>query len=132
MGRIRTTRPTILRYRGNVFTELLRSNDKGIHRYTPESHTKRRVQQFFYCLRVFDAAGTCLLSRCLATIGDTHIDTDSWERFTKCAVEVGSDAMIYIRNFIKISSGFHKFTGGIHRHTDSMVISKTYLHFLKI
>jgi hypothetical protein len=39
------------------------------------------------------------------------------------AVEIVSGAMIYITNFIKISSGIHKFIRGIHRQADSMVIS---------
>jgi hypothetical protein len=30
----RTTPPTILRYRGNVFTEPLPGNDKGIYKHT--------------------------------------------------------------------------------------------------
>jgi hypothetical protein len=42
----------------------------------------------------------------------------------KYAVEMGSGAMIYIPSFIKISFAIQKFMGaGIHRHTDSMVIS---------
>jgi hypothetical protein len=41
----------------------------------------------------------------------------------KGAVEMGSGAMIYIPSFIKIGSGIQKLVGGIHRHTDSMVIS---------
>jgi hypothetical protein len=42
----------------------------------------------------------------------------------KYAVEMGSGAMIYIPNFIKIGSGIQKLVGRIYRHTDSMVISK--------
>jgi hypothetical protein len=42
--KIKATPPTILRCRENVFTELLPSNDKVIHRST-DTH----VQQFFYC-----------------------------------------------------------------------------------
>jgi hypothetical protein len=50
------TLPTILRCHGNVFTELLPSNDKGktnkptdspLTRHGP--HRKLRVQQFLYC-----------------------------------------------------------------------------------
>jgi hypothetical protein len=40
----------------------------------------------------------------------------------KCAVEMGSDATIYIPNFINIDSGFQKLIGGDTR-TDSNVIS---------
>jgi hypothetical protein len=38
----------------------------------------------------------------------------------KCAVEMGSGVMTYIRNFIKIGSGVQKFTweGYTYRHTD--------------
>jgi hypothetical protein len=35
----------------------------------------------------------------------------------KYAVEMGSDAMIYIPSFLKIGSAILKLTGGIHRHT---------------
>jgi hypothetical protein len=38
-------------------------------------------------------------------------------------VETDSGAMIYIPSFKEIGSGIQKFIGGIHRHTDSMVIS---------
>jgi hypothetical protein len=36
---------------------------------------------------------------------------------------MGSGAVIYIPGFIKIGSGILKLIGGIHRHTDSDVIS---------
>jgi hypothetical protein len=36
---------------------------------------------------------------------------------------MGSGVMIYIPGFIKIGSGSQKFIRGIHRHTDSMVLS---------
>jgi hypothetical protein len=41
----------------------------------------------------------------------------------KYAVEMGSDAVIYIPSFIKTGSGIQKWMGSIHRNTDSMVIS---------
>jgi hypothetical protein len=42
----------------------------------------------------------------------------------KYAVEKGSVAIIYIPRFIiKVGSGIQKLIGGIHRHTDSMVIT---------
>jgi hypothetical protein len=41
----------------------------------------------------------------------------------KYAVEMGSGAMIYIPSFIKTSSAIQKSIGGIHRHTDNMVIA---------
>jgi hypothetical protein len=36
--------------------------------------------------------------------------TDGWEEFMKYAVEIGSGAMIYIPNFVKIGSGIAKLT----------------------
>jgi hypothetical protein len=41
----------------------------------------------------------------------------------KQAVEMGSGVMIYIPSFIKTGSGIQKLLGGIHIHTDSMVIA---------
>jgi hypothetical protein len=41
----------------------------------------------------------------------------------KHGFEVGSDGMIYIPSFIKIDSYIQKLMRGIHRHTDSMIIS---------
>jgi hypothetical protein len=41
----------------------------------------------------------------------------------KYAIEMGSNAMIYIPSFIKTGSAIQKLMGGIHRHTDSMVIA---------
>jgi uncharacterized RmlC-like cupin family protein len=39
------------------------------------------------------------------------------------AVEMGSGAMIYIPNFIKIGSGINRLIRGIHIESDSMVIA---------
>jgi hypothetical protein len=36
---------------------------------------------------------------------------------------MGSGAVIYVPSFIRIGSGVQKLLGGIHRHTDSNVIS---------
>jgi hypothetical protein len=41
----------------------------------------------------------------------------------KYAFQMGSGAMTYILSLIKIDTGIQKFIGGIHRHTDSMVIA---------
>jgi hypothetical protein len=41
----------------------------------------------------------------------------------KYAFETGSNVMIYVPSFIKIGSGVQKFIGGIHRHTDRMLIA---------
>jgi hypothetical protein len=57
--------PTIRRCRRNVFTEMLPSNDKGIHRET-HRYTRPSVPLL---LPVFVAAGTCLPRHCLATKG---------------------------------------------------------------
>jgi hypothetical protein len=35
----------------------------------------------------------------------------------KYAIEISSDAMIYIPSFIKIGSGIIELIGGIHKHT---------------
>jgi hypothetical protein len=39
------------------------------------------------------------------------------------AIEMGSGAIIYIPDFIKIGSAIQKLIRGIHVHTDSIVIS---------
>jgi hypothetical protein len=41
----------------------------------------------------------------------------------KYAIEMGSGAMIHIPSLINIGSGIKKLIGGIHRHTDTMVIA---------
>jgi hypothetical protein len=82
-------------------------------------------------LSVFVGAGTCLPSRCLATKGGyTYRHTEWWEGFTKYAVDMGSDAMIYIPSFIKIGSGIQKLTKGDTQtarwsHKPTFLISKT-------
>jgi hypothetical protein len=43
--------------------------------------------------------------------------------YIKYAVEMGSGAMINIRNFIEISSAIQKLTERIHRYRESMKIS---------
>jgi hypothetical protein len=40
-----------------------------------------------------------------------------------CVVEMGSSAMIYTPNFIKVGFRHSKVDGGIQRHADSMMIS---------
>jgi hypothetical protein len=47
----------------------------------------------------------------------------------KYAVEMGSDALMYIPSFIKICSGIQTLIGGIHRHSDSMEIAEAYFFF---
>jgi hypothetical protein len=49
----------------------------------------------------------------------------------KYASEMGSGAMMHIQIFIKIGSAVQKLIGGIHRHTDSMVIAYAYCYFFK-
>jgi hypothetical protein len=52
---------------------------------------------------VFIATVMFLLRRCLATIRDTHTDTqDRWDEFMKYTNKIGSGDMIYIPRFIKI------------------------------
>jgi hypothetical protein len=98
----KTTPPTILRCRGNLFTEPLHRNDRGIHGHTVSPSTrhgpyrKRRLQQFLV------AARTCLPGRCLATIReDTHTDRLMRGNY-EIRREMGSGAMINIPSFIKI------------------------------
>jgi hypothetical protein len=49
----------------------------------------------------------------------TYRHIDCWEGFMKYGAEMGSGAIIYIPNLIKIGSGIRKLIGGIHRHTDT-------------
>jgi hypothetical protein len=63
-------------------------------------------------LRVFAATSISLHSRCLATRGDIHADTQREGRdLRKFAVEMSSGAMIYTPGFIKIVSIVQKFIG---------------------
>jgi hypothetical protein len=64
----KTTPPTILRCRGKVFTELLPSNDRGVHRQT-HRHTHPTTLPL---LRVLVATESCLSSRFLAMKGRIH------------------------------------------------------------
>jgi hypothetical protein len=50
----------------------------------------------------------------------------------KFVAEMGSGAMIYKPSFIYTGSVIQEFIGGIHRHTDIMVILQAFLYFLKI
>jgi hypothetical protein len=50
----------------------------------------------------------------------------------KYAVEMDSGAMIYRPSVMKIGSCIQKLIGGIHRHTDSMVIAYAYFYFFEI
>jgi hypothetical protein len=82
--------PTILRCCGNVFTELLLSNDSRIHRQT-NRNTRPTI---LLLLRAFVVVGTCRQSRCLAMNRgmdftkplpsnekrNTHVDTQTDER----------------------------------------------------
>jgi hypothetical protein len=52
--------------------------------------------------------------------------------FMEHATEMGTCAMIWIPSFIKTGSDIQKLMGGIHRHTESMVISQaTFIFFSK-
>jgi hypothetical protein len=49
------------------------------------------------------------------------------------AIVMGSGALIYVPSFIKIDSAIQSwYGGGIHRHTDSKVVSYAYFYFFKI
>jgi hypothetical protein len=39
-------------------------------------------------------------------------------------IEMGSVGRMYIRSFIRIGSAIQKLMGGIHRHTDRILIAK--------
>jgi hypothetical protein len=80
--RIKTTPTTIICCRGNVFSELLPSNGRGIYEYTQThrfSFEKIRTaykitrSTILSLLRVFIAAGTCLPSCCVAPNGGIHL-----------------------------------------------------------
>jgi hypothetical protein len=53
----------------------------------------------------------------------TYKHADRWEGFMKYADELGTIPMIYKPSFIKIGSSIQKLIRGVHRHTDSMLIS---------
>jgi hypothetical protein len=123
-----TTKPqTILRCRGNVFTETLPCNDTWIRRQnhrlsfytrrTAQKTTRSNNSSIVACIDCRGKAFTEPLPR-----GDrrgyTHRHTEWWVGFMKYAVEMGSGSMIYIPSFIKIGSGTKILLGGIHRHTD--------------
>jgi hypothetical protein len=60
-------------------------------------HIKRCAKQFFYCCMCIRCRGNILPSRCLTRIwGYTYRHKDLWEGFMKYAVELGSDAKLYI------------------------------------
>jgi hypothetical protein len=80
-----------IRYRGNVFTEPLPSNDKGdFYRTEPLPSNNRGI----------------------------HIQTHRVTGGILKAVEMGPGAVICVTSFIKIGSGVQKLIGGIHRQTD--------------
>jgi hypothetical protein len=71
------TMPTVLHWSGNVFIELLPSNDRGIHRSTDSLLIRlgpHRISRLtiLLLLRVFVAAETCVLSRCVDTKEGLH------------------------------------------------------------
>jgi hypothetical protein len=71
--------PKILCCYGNVFTELLPTNDRGIHRQTHtlsfhNTWTAKKMMRpvILLLLRIFGAVGTCSLSRCLPAKEEIH------------------------------------------------------------
>jgi hypothetical protein len=106
--------PTIPGCRGNVFTEPLVRNDMGdaekpptdfpLLRHRPHRKTDASNKSSIVA-SVFVSALNFSLSRCLAA----HItDTILWEGLMEYVVEMGSDAMIDIPDFIKTGSGIQK------------------------
>jgi hypothetical protein len=62
---------------------------------------------------VFVAALTYLPSRCLSTIwGYTYRHKDWWEIIIEYAVLMGSDAKVYVPNYVKSRSSIRKLIGG--------------------
>jgi hypothetical protein len=97
-----------IRYRGNVSTEPLPSNDKKIFT-EPLPSNDREI--FTKPLPSNDRG--------------VHIQTDWWERFLNYAVKMGWDAVIYIPSFMNIGSGIQKLMWYTHTcaRADSNVIS---------
>jgi hypothetical protein len=112
---VQKTPPTILRCRGNVFTELLPSNDRGIHRQTHRlSFDKTRTVQkmrrptisidacircgknvFTKSLNTTERTGTLNWAVALQRQEEyTYTHTDYGEGFMKYAAEMGSVGMI--------------------------------------
>jgi hypothetical protein len=69
-------------------------------------HRKPHIQQFFYSY-----VSSLLQGR--------------WEGFMKYATEMGSNAMMYVPNYIKTGSGIQKLVGGIqtYSHINNIAIS---------
>jgi hypothetical protein len=89
----------------------------GGHRET-QSHMRPTIL-LYLCVSVVQ--GMCLLIHFSEPLPndrrDTHMDTDWREWFMKCAVKLGSGAMIYIPSIANIRSATQKrIRGGIHRH----------------
>jgi hypothetical protein len=102
-----------IRYRGNVSTEPLPSNDRWI---LPNG-----------CLATIRGF---LRSRYLEIIrGYTYRHTTDGRNFLNYAVEMGSDAVIYVPSFIKIGSGVQKLIGNTHGQQHDLI---SLLYFYKI
>jgi hypothetical protein len=77
MDHIETTLPTVPHCRGNVFTDPLPTNDRGIYRQThtlpfDTTRTTQKTSNSSIVECVFDAAVTILPSRCPATYTYRH------------------------------------------------------------
>jgi hypothetical protein len=82
-----------IRYRGNVSSELLPSNDRGIFTEPLLSNDK-----------------------------EINIQTQTdWSDSFNYAVEMGSGAVMYVPSFIKIGSGIQKLIGGVHRQQSDFI-----------
>jgi hypothetical protein len=82
---------------------------------------------------VFVTAVNFSPNRCVATIGGyTYRHIDQWEGFMKYAVEMGSDAMIYIPSIIKTGSGIQKLIkGDIHTYRELRIASTDFYFFFQ-
>jgi hypothetical protein len=116
----------------DVFTELLPSNDRGIHRQThrlslDKTWTAQKMMRLtiLLLLCVFVVVGMCFPCRWLTLKGGIHIQTHKLmgELYDICH----SNELGYHATHTK----FHKYwfrhskvdRGGIHRHADSMEIA---------
>jgi hypothetical protein len=89
-------------------------------RPTGSSLGGHRPQKFFYCC--MQPSPRERVYRAVAWQRQEGY-TDRWEGFMQYAIEMGSEAMIYIPSSINIVSGIQKLMGGIHRLTDRMMVA---------
>jgi hypothetical protein len=77
------------------------------------SHRKRRVQQLFFCSVCIHCHGDVFIEPLPSNDrGMTYRHTDWWEGFMKYAFEMGLNATVCIRRFIKTGTGIQKLMRG--------------------